>query len=74
MITHKQSQIALVASSLLVLLIIALLMRQGDGRLKQETTGHALAPCCMEQEAGLSVRWYLQCDPAAYHTDWQLLM
>ncbi|MEE2002150.1 hypothetical protein QWY20_11870 [Alkalimonas sp. MEB108] len=74
MITHKQSRIALVASSFIVLLIIVLLMRQGDGRMQQETTGHALAPCCMEPEAGLFARWYLQCDPAAYHTDWQLLM
>lgn len=74
MITHKQSRIALVASSLLILLAIALLMGQSDGQMKQEKTGHSLASCCMEQEVALSARWYLQCDPAAYYTDWQLLM
>lgn len=74
MITHKQIRIGLVASGLIVLIAIALMVKPGDTQTKQDRVGRLAAPCCMEQEAGLSVRWYLQCDPAVYYTDWQLLM
>lgn len=74
MITYKQIRIGLAVSGLMVLLVTALMVQQSAAGIKQETIGQSLAPCCMEQEAGVSVRWYLQCDPAAYQTDWQLLM
>lgn len=74
MITYKQVRTGLAVSGLMVLLVTALMVRQSDAFSKQETIGQSLAPCCMEQEAVLSSRWYLQCDPEAYYTDWQLLM